>query len=66
MKDLKVECLIFYTKFTLDSEHIVKSSTKEIQEKLDEYATQGYRLSSSSSSSFGAALYVYLYFERDR
>ena len=65
MKSYKVETLIFYTKFTFDKNHIVKSSKIEIQTKLDEYAQKGYRLASTSSSNFGAALYIYLYFEKD-
>ena len=65
MKDYKVETLIFYSKLTLDSEHIAKSSKIEIQEKLDEYAANGYRLASTSSTGFGSAVYIYLYFEKD-
>ena len=65
MKDYKVEALIYYSKLTLDSEHIVKKSKQEIQEKLDEYARNGYRLTSTSSTNFGAAVYIYLYFEKD-
>ena len=65
MKDYKVEVLIYYTKLTLDSEHIVKKSKEEIQQKLDEYAANGYRLTSTNSTSFGAAIYIYLYFEKD-
>lgn len=65
MKEYKLESLIFYSKLTLDSEHILKSSTKAIQEKLDEYAGNGWRLSSTSTTNFGAAMYFYLYFERE-
>ncbi len=65
MKEYKVETLIYYSKLSLDSKHIIKSSKKEIQEKLDEYANNGYRLASTDASNFGAALYVYLYFEKD-
>ena len=65
MKDYKVEALIYYTKLTLDSEHILKKSKEEIQVKLNEYASQGYRLTSTSSTSFGTAVYIYLYFEKD-
>ena len=65
MKDYKVEALIYYSKLTLDSEHIVKSSKEEIQAKLDEYTAQGYRLTSTTSTNFGLALYVYLFFEKD-
>lgn len=65
MKEYKVETLIYYSKLTLDSEHIAKSSKQEIQEKLDEYAKNGYKLASTNSSNFGLALYVYLFFEKD-
>jgi hypothetical protein len=65
MKEYKVEALIYYTKVTLDSEHIVKASKAEIQEKLDEYAAKGYRLTSTSSTNFGFAVYIYLFFEKD-
>ncbi|WBL27339.1 DUF4177 domain-containing protein [Zunongwangia sp. HGR-M22] len=65
MKDYKVETLIYYSKLTLDVNHIVKSSKIEIQEKLDEYAKNGYRLASTDASNFGAAMYIYLYFEKE-
>lgn len=65
MKEYKVESLIFYSKLTLDSEHIAKESKKEIQEKLDEYARNGYTLTSTTSTGFGLAIYIYLFFERD-
>lgn len=65
MKEYKVETLIYYSKLTLDSEHIAKSSKKEIQEKLDEYAKNGYKLASTNSTNFGMAIYVYLFFEKD-
>ena len=65
MKDYKVETLIYYSKVTLDPEHIAKKSKIEIQEKLDEYALNGYRLTSTSSTNFGLAIYIYLYFEKD-
>lgn len=64
MKDYKVETLIYYSKITLDSKHIAKSSQKDIQAKLDEYTTKGYKLASTDATSFGAAVYIYLYFER--
>lgn len=65
MKDYKVETLIYYSKLSFDLKHITKKSKKEIQEKLDEYASKGYRLTSTDASSFGSALYIYLYFETD-
>lgn len=65
MKEYKVETLIYYSKVSLDKNHIVKSSKKEIQEKLDEYAKNGYRLASTDATNFGMAVYIYLYFEKE-
>ncbi len=65
MKQYKVETLIYYSKITLDSEHIAKKSKEDIQEKLDEYSKNGYKLVSTNSTSFGLAMYIYLYFEKD-
>lgn len=65
MKEYKVESLIYYSKVTLDKEHIAKASAEEIQEHLDAYAKDGWTLSSTDSMSFGWAVYIYLYFERD-
>jgi hypothetical protein len=66
MKEYKVETLIYYSKITLDKYHIIKDSKADIQAKLDEYAQKGYRLASTNSSNFGFALYIYLYFEKDK
>jgi hypothetical protein len=63
MKTYKVETLLFYSKLTLKTDHIAISSQAAIQEKLDEYARNGYRLASTNATSFGAAVYIYLYFE---
>ena len=65
MKAYKVETLIYYSKITLDSQHIAKKSKEEIQMKLDEYAAIGYKLVSTSTTNFGAAVYIYLFFEKD-
>lgn len=65
MKEYKVESLIYYSKLTFDKNHIAKSSKKEIQAKLDEYAPDGWRLASTDATNFGAAVYIWLYFERD-
>ena len=65
MKEYKVESLIYYSKLTTDSKHISKSSKKDIQDKLDEYAKKGYRLASTDTTNFGFAVYIYLYFEKD-
>lgn len=64
MPDYKVETLIYYSKITTDSKHIAKASQKEIQEKLDEYAKEGYKLVSTDATNFGLAVYIYLYFEK--
>lgn len=65
MKEYKLESLIYYTKLTRDTEHIIKSSTADIQAKLDHYAGEGWRLVSTDATDFGWAVYFYLYFERD-
>lgn len=65
MKDYKVESLIYYSKLTFDKNHIAKKSKQEIQEKLNEYSKNGYKLASTSSTNFGFAIYIYLYFEKD-
>lgn len=65
MKEYKVESLIYYTKLTLDKEHIVKSSTTDIQQKLDQYAADDWRLVSTNATDFGFAVYFYLYFEKE-
>ena len=44
----KVEGFIYYTRVTLDSEHILKSSTEDLQKKLDECARDGWRPVSTS------------------
>ncbi len=65
MKEYKLETLIYYSKPTLDKEHIAKESKKDIQAKLDQYAKEGYRLVSTDATDFGFAVYFYLYFEKD-
>ncbi len=65
MKQYKLESLIYYTKITLDKEHIAKASTADIQSKLDEYGQKGWRLVSTDATDFGFAVYFYLYFEKD-
>ena len=66
MKEYKLESLIYYSKLTFDKEHILKASSKDIQEKLDEYARNGWTLVSTDVEDFGVGMYFYLYFERDR
>lgn len=65
MKQYKVEALVYYTKLTTDKEHIIKSSKSDIQEKLDQYAKEGWKLVSTDATNFGFAVYIYLYFEKD-
>ncbi|WP_074405681.1 DUF4177 domain-containing protein [Aquimarina megaterium] len=65
MKEYKLESLIYYSKLTLDKEHILKSSSQDIQVKLDEYGKNGWRLVSTDVEDFGMGMYFYLYFERD-
>lgn len=60
----KVETLIYYSKLTLDTKHIAKNSKEDIQKILDEYTRDGWRLASTDASNFGAAMYIYLYFEK--
>ncbi|GAB5554833.1 MAG: hypothetical protein Sapg2KO_44240 [Saprospiraceae bacterium] len=62
--EYKVETLIYYSKLTLDTQHIAKNSKGDIQNMLDEYARDGWRLASTDASNFGAAMYIYLYFEK--
>ena len=65
MKDYKVETLIYYSKFSFDKNHIAKKSKQEIQEKLNEYSKNGYKLATTNSTNFGYAIYIFLYFEKD-
>jgi hypothetical protein len=64
MKQYRVEALVYYTKITVDKEHIIKSSVPDLQEKLDYYANAGWSLVSTNATDFGFAVYFYLYFER--
>ena len=64
MKQYKVESFLLYSKLTLDSKHILKDSTKKIQELLDHYSKDGWTLASTDTTNFGAAVYYYLYFEK--
>ena len=66
MTEYKVEALIYYSKLTLDTAHIIHSSVPEIQAKLDQYAAAGWRLVSTNATGFGRAVYIYLYFERGK
>jgi hypothetical protein len=65
MKEYKVESRTYYSKMTTDKNHIADSSAEEIQDLLDEYTRDGWTLASTDATSFGFAVYIYLYFERD-
>ncbi|NNJ26472.1 DUF4177 domain-containing protein [Alienimonas chondri] len=65
MKEYKVEVRTYYSKVTMNANHIAESSQEETQKIIDGYAADGWRLASADSTSYGLAVYVYLYFERD-
>ena len=65
MTEYKVEARTYYSKVTTNKEHIVESSSEEIQDLLNQYTADGWRLASTDATSYGFAVYVYLYFERD-
>ena len=64
-KEYRVEARTYYSKITLDRDHITHSSMIEIQAIIDDYIADGWQLFSTNATSFGSALYVYLYFERE-
>jgi hypothetical protein len=39
--EYKVDTLVYYSKLTLDKEHVARSSNAELQAKLDEHARDG-------------------------
>jgi hypothetical protein len=65
MKEYKLESLIYYSKAFAHKEHIIEKSTKDIQERLNKFASKGYRLVSTDATDFGIAVYFYLYFEKE-
>ena len=65
MKEYKLESLIYYSKLSFDKEHILKASSQDIQDKLDEYSINGWKLVSTDVEDFGIGMYFYLYFERE-
>ena len=65
MKEYKVEGRIYYSKLVANKDHISEKSRGEIQYLLDEYAKEGWTLVSTDATSFGSAMYIYLYFERE-
>ncbi len=64
MEKMKVETLVYYSKAFAKRDHIAADSKKDIQELLDRYASEGYRLASTNSAGFGYAIYIFLYFEK--
>ena len=52
MKEYKVEARTYYSKISLDKNHIVKSSTEEIQAIIDDYTSNGWKLSSTDTTLF--------------
>ena len=66
MKEYKVLSRTFYSKITVDKDHIAKSSQKEIQEILEDHTHEGWELMSTNAVSFGLAVYIYLYFVREK
>jgi len=65
MKEYRVEARTYYSKMTMKGNHISESSQKEAQEIIDRYVADGWRLASTDATSYGFAVYVYLYFERE-
>lgn len=65
MVESTVEVQTFFSKLTTDKEHIAMSSKVWAQETIDARARDGWRLASTTATSFGLALYLYLFFERD-
>ena len=65
MKKYKLETAIFYSKVTLDKEHIIKASELELQGILDRRAEEGWCLRQTDAVAFGSGIYFYLYFEKD-
>ncbi len=65
MKKYKVEARTYYSKLTTNKHHITERSTDEIQYLLDDYTAKGWTLASTDAASFGAAVYIYLYFEKE-
>jgi hypothetical protein len=65
MKEYRVEARTYYSKMTTNANHIAESSQEEAQEIIDGYVADGWRLASTDATSFGFAVYLYLYFERD-
>lgn len=65
MKEYKLVSFTYWSKLSANKNHLLDDSTKEIQEALDQYSKDGWILASTDKVSFGSAVYVYLYFERD-
>ncbi len=66
MLEYKVEVRAYYSKVSLNKNHIVESSQADSQTIIDQKASEGWSLVSTDATNFGAALYVYLYFARNK
>ena len=64
MKEYKVEAFTFPYKPFKKGGQIVDNSKKEIQEKLDLYAQNGWQLVSTDMSYLNTTMFYYLFFER--
>lgn len=65
MKEYKVESMLIPMKISFKGSDLLERSTKEIQQKLDENAKEGWKLVSTDTFGDGV-IYAYLYFERDK
>ncbi len=65
MKEYKLESFIYYSKISTNKNHILDDSSQDIQECLNRMSQDGWLLHSTEKLSFGTAVYIYLYFERD-
>lgn len=61
MKEYKVE-IVHYVQNGFDFKKAIAEAKAEVQTKLDEYASKGYRLVSTASPDSSR---VYLFFEKD-
>lgn len=65
MKRYKVEGQTFYSKFLGSSNHIAEASARWAEETIERYTQDGWSLASTDATSYGMAVYMFLYFERE-
>lgn len=65
MKRYKVEAQTFYSKLFASGNHIAESSSRWAGETIERYVRDGWTLASTDAASYGTAVYMYLYFERE-